>query len=239
MNKIIVIRLGGSLLYTNSFNLNKDFLIKFKSLVIKSLEKNDFLFAFITGGGALTRSLMSQVSKINPKTKPFNKHYLGLKVTHVNKAILNAVLNADRIKPVESFSDGSAELLRGNNVIIAGESTGGTTDMTASEFANFVGVKDVYKLSNVEGVYDKDPNIFANANLFKVLSWNGYAQLFGLDLSANQIIKPGMHAPVDFKCAKYCLQNSIRFHLSGGKDFFQYEGQKFIDLWKKGTLITN
>ncbi len=239
--KVLVIRIGGSLLYSRDFLLNKFFLSKLKSVLITDLKqsKDEYLFAFVTGGGLLTRSLIQQVLKINPDTNTFNEHYIGLKVTHVNKAIFNAVMNRDDFLPVETFADAASGLLRGKHVIIAGEAIGHTTDLTASEFANFIGAQDVYKLTNVEGIYDKDPSVFKDAKLFKVISWEGYAKLFGLDFKTGQEVVPGMHAPIDFKCAKFCFENGIKFHVSGGKNFEKFNGNKLLNIWQSGTLVVN
>jgi uridylate kinase len=234
-----IVRIGGSLIYNDALTLNDEFLRKLSSLINSAL-KEEKQFVFITGGGKLTRYLIDEASTINSPEDvgDMRKHYLGLEITHVNKAIIGLVVNNKKLVPVQDFAELQMMLQSGLSVVMGGSHAGATTDMTASEIAVLLGINDIYKLSVIDGVYNKDPNKFTDAKKIASMTWDGYLKLFGMSLSGNLTDTPGLHAPVDFVCSKFAYEHQLRFHISGGiENWTDYAGT-LLDILNSGSTIT-
>ncbi len=86
-----------------------------------------------------------------------------------------------------------------DNVVIFGGGTGHigcSTDTCASNKASMIKADTIIKLTNVDGVYDKDPNKFKDAKMYKELSHQ--------EVLDNPLIKV-----MDIPAIKECMDNNI------------------------------
>lgn len=104
-----------------------------------------------------------------------------------------------------------------------------TSDGTSAKLANFFKTPFI-NLTNVDGLYDKNPRKFKKANLITKISWKKFNEL------ANKTkFKPGQHFILDQSASKIILKNKIQSYIIG-TDLNQLDrvlkGKEF-----KGTLI--
>lgn len=100
-------------------------------------------------------------------------------------------------------------------------------------FADIMGIDRVYKISNIDAIYDKDPKEFFEAQPIRDMSWKEYFQMFSI--LPNDTHTPNAHIPVDAQCARYCEKKGLSYHVSGGKLLEEMEDIKRI--LNEGTYL--
>lgn len=158
----------------------------------------------VVGGGKLARSLMDD------RFSREDNDRIGIAATHAHAAYLIAAL---RFAGVDVAAQRVAEPqeVSGHNVFVAGGFTPGrTTDDVAVQLAIAAKEKRVINLTNVDGVYDKDPRE-GDATRYDALSWNDYLAMF--DTHA-----PGLHAPFDPVAARHCQEYQMQAVVCDGRD---------------------
>ncbi|BCX15661.1 MAG: uridylate kinase [Candidatus Parcubacteria bacterium] len=249
---IYVISLGGSILVPEEINIG--FLRKFKNLILKEINKNK-KFIIIVGGGKTARKYQEVAKKL---TKISNEHFydpfknamvcytgllkkesvkifnedldwLGIHATRINAHLLLTIFRKYAyyriIKNPKEKVNFKEKIL-----IAAGWKPGFSTDYDAVLLAKTYKSDTVINLTNVDYVYDKDPNKFKNAQPLKEINWKDY-----LKLIENKWI-PGMSAPFDPIASKIAQKFGIKCIIINGNKLNEFqrflEGRKF-----RGTVI--
>ena len=106
-----------------------------------------------------------------------------------------------------------------------------TSDSTAADIAKHFNT-DFINLTNVQGLYDKNPKKHKNAKFIPNISWKDFNK------RANELsFKPGQHFVLDQTASKIILKNKIVTYIIG-QDMLQLDNilnnKKF-----KGTTIRN
>ncbi|MCK5321622.1 hypothetical protein KAJ38_03515, partial [Candidatus Pacearchaeota archaeon] len=106
-----------------------------------------------------------------------------------------------------------------------------TSDSTSAEIAKHF-KSDFINLTNVQGLYDKNPKKYKNSKFIKQISWKDF------DIIANKMkFKPGQHFVLDQTASKMILKNKITTYIVG-QNMKQLDNllnnKKF-----KGTIIKN
>jgi uridylate kinase len=225
MKKIFVISLGGSVLVPNKIDI--EFLKKFKN-IIKEEIKNGKKFIIIVGGGKTARNYQNAAKRVI-KVSNEDLDWLGIHATKINAHLLLTIFRKYayyRIikNPKEKIK------LKEKILIAAGWKPGFSTDYDAVLLAKTYGSDTIINLTNVDYVYDKDPNKFKDAKPFEKISWKDY-----LNLIEEKWI-PGMSAPFDPIASKLAQKFKFKAVIINGnnlKNLKNYlENKNF-----KGTLI--
>jgi uridylate kinase len=115
-------------------------------------------------------------------------------------------------------------------LIAAGWKPGFSTDYDAVLLAKTYNSDTIINLTNIDYVYDKDPNKFKDAKPFKEISWKDYLKLI------EQKWIPGMSAPFDPIASKLVQKFKFKVVIINGKKLKNLknylENRKF-----KGTII--
>lgn len=208
MKEVKVISLGGSVIVQDSVNNNEIEDIK------KVIEKNKkkYKFVIVTGGGKPARTYMDAIEKKNIKKRSYYTSAMGFSVTRLN-AILIQILFENKYNG--SLPDSIKEivnLLKVHDIVICGGlrlEQRQTTDSTAAKLARALH-SDLINISNVDGLYDKDPNIHKNAKYVPEISHKDFLKI------ANKIkYHPGQHFILDNTAAKTINKYNIKTFLIG------------------------
>jgi uridylate kinase len=158
----IVISLGGSVLISDDIDISY-----FKNLKVFFRNLSDtYKIYIIVGGGKTARTYIKLGRKLN-----FNEEILdnfGIDITRVNARILTNFLDKSNKKIPKSTDE--AKDIENPIVIMGGTTPGHSTDMVGAELAEKVGASKFIIATNVDGVYDKDPNKFTDAKQLKEIS---------------------------------------------------------------------
>ncbi|HOF79311.1 MAG TPA: hypothetical protein PLA45_03115, partial [Candidatus Dojkabacteria bacterium] len=161
MGENFVLKIGGSVMYDNSLNVNEALLAKVKNWYMNE-RKNYKKVAMVVGGGSLSRDMQEKISSSVGGEESL--HNIAMSVTQTNAAILQGYLEDMDIFLPKKLGDAYEFLMEENQktLLSGGLKIGWSTDMDAAIYADILGVKTVYKISNVEFLYEADPKTEIN-----------------------------------------------------------------------------
>jgi len=207
MKKAIVISLGGSLIIPNKINI--EFLEKFKKVILKNKKK--YKFAIVCGGGSVARNYIQGLESVKTKKELF-QGFLGISATRLNARFMTYFFGKDANKEIPKDMKEIKSLLRFNTVVFCGAlryAKNETSDATSAKLAHYLNT-DFINLTNVKGLYDKNPKRFRSAKFIPEISHNDFLKM------ARQIeFKPGQHFVLDQKSAKIIKKHNITTYILG------------------------
>ena len=219
----IIISLGGSLVAPGE--IDTAFLKAFKKAVMKFLEKNKF-FIFV-GGGKICRNYQKAMLEFGADNK--ERDVIGIDVSRLNARVVKQVFGENTY--AEIVTNPTQKISTKKDVVIAaGWKPGWSTDYCAVILAKNMGIKTIINITNIDYVYDKDPNKFKDAVALKELSWKDFRRIVG-----NKWV-PGLSMPFDPRASKMAEILKIKVIMVNGKYLDRFEsylnGKPFI-----GTTI--
>ncbi|MDP3987843.1 MAG: UMP kinase [Candidatus Levybacteria bacterium] len=225
----IVISVGGSLVVPNG-GIDNDFLSGFNTFIRNKLSDNTRQFFLIVGGGAIARHYQQAGREIlGHDVAADDLDWLAIHATRLNAQLIRTIFK-DVAHP---FVLKHYEIIRKATesvVVAAGWKPGWSTDYDAVLLCEDYGAKTVINLSNIDMVYDKDPNKFEDAKAIDKISWADFRKIVGNEWS------PGLNAPFDPVAAKKAQELGIKVVVLNGKNFENLEkyfkGEEFV-----GTVI--
>jgi len=220
--KIIVLSLGGSLIVPEVMDLK--FLREFRSVIKKNTKHCKFVI--VCGGGSVARKYISALAEEGKSE--YLQSLVGIAITRVNARFMSYFFGFDPEFGIPHDMKQVKSLLKKRDIIFCGAlryAPDQTSDATACKLAAYID-SDFINLTNVKGLYDKNPMKFKNANFIPNTTRENLAKIVN---AIEQ--KPGMHGPVDHTAMKIILQNKLRVFIIG-KDAKQLDnllnGKRFI-----------
>lgn len=227
-NKIIIISLGGSLIVPDEIDWK--FVRNFKKVIEKYIRKK-YKFIIITGGGKTARKYQAAATKITKLTDD-DRDWIGIHATRMNAHFIRTVFRKHAYPTINKNPNDYKMFknIKESILVASGWKPGFSTDYDAVVLAKHMGAQTIINFSNIDYVYDKDPNKFKNANKIENISWKDFRKTVG------NTWDPGMNAPFDPIASKLAQKNNLEVLIMNGKNLKNMEnyleGKKF-----KGTLI--
>jgi len=179
MYKNILLKLSGESLMSEKENINKEKTMEIANL-IKKVSNMGINIGIVVGGGNFFRG------RSNQDMEAINADSMGMLGTTMNALALRDAFNKvglsnlvfspfDFHELIEYHSEEELKEKYHHGTVIT--FSGGTghigcsTDTAASMKAILVGADVIIKLTNVDGVYDKDPNKYSDAKLYSHLTY--------------------------------------------------------------------
>ena len=221
----IVVSVGGSLIVPDA--INTTFLKKLNTFVRDQIE-NGKQFVIIAGGGKVCRRYQDAARKVTSLQNE-DLDWLGIHATRINGHLLRTIFH-DIAHPA-LIKNPNKKLSDEHSVhIAAGWKPGWSTDYVAVRIAKKIGATKLVNLSNIDYVFDKDPNKHKDAKKIKETDWTSFRELLPTEWD------PGLSSPFDPIAAKDAQKNDIEVAVINGAKLKQMEkylsGEKFA-----GTLI--
>ncbi len=224
--EVVVLSLGGSLIIPDDVDIK--FLRKFKKIVLKNIKK--YKFIIVCGGGSIARKYISVLRKegLNEKLQSFS----GISATRMNARFMSYFFNKDHEYGVPHTIEILKKYMKKHGFVFCGAleyKPKQTSDSTSADIAKIF--KSIFiNLTNVPGLYNKNPKKFKNAKFIPEISWKNFHKM-----AIKEGFKPGQHFVLDQTASGIIMKNKIKTYILG-KDLKQLEnvlkGKKF-----KGTLI--
>lgn len=232
MSKKIVLKIGGSVLYDANLDINFPLLAKLKTWYYKYLEEYEKI-VLVTGGGALSRDLQKRIGEQIDEKEYL--HNIAMSVTQTNGALIQGYLEDPTSYFPHRFGDACEFLVEDKNrtLISGGLKIGWSTDMDAAIFADILDIDIVYKISDIDYVYDADPAKNPDSKPFTDLTWDQYFKLFNIVDGDGHEANKSM--PIDVTCAQFCVRKGISFFICGGNA--TKEKSTIEEILQVGTLI--
>jgi len=220
----IVISIGGSVLLSSE--ANHSFFTNLVDLLTK-LSKRYKLYV-VVGGGKTAREYISIGRSLQLTEESLDT--IGIAITRVNASLLSSLIK-DANTDIPTTTDEAKEI-DASIVIMGGTTPGHSTDMVGAELAKKVHAHRFVIATNVNGVYNKDPNKFADAVHLPEISIDELLDTYGTTWTA-----AGSNVVIDGPALQIMKQTKIPTAVVNGKRLDQLEraitGQSF-----EGTEIT-
>ncbi|MHA1192202.1 MAG: UMP kinase [Promethearchaeota archaeon] len=233
--KNIVIKIGGSLLFTEDLEINIQQIIKFCK-VIKANQHYDKVI-IVCGGGIIARNYISAIRSVH--SNETSNDIMGIKISRINARLLMEVFGEIAFPEIpKQFGELAQALLFNKIIIMGGLQPGQSTTSVALEVAEFIDADQVVILTNVNGIYDKDPNKFDDAKLIKNLTLNKLQNLIIKDSNEKQAAA-GEYRIFDAVSLQIMKRSKIKVYVVSGTNL-----DEFTKIWVgesdfNGTVISN
>jgi uridylate kinase len=221
----VSISLGGSLL------TREDTLLDFKKYanVLLRLNEKGHTLIVVCGGGKLARDWINLARELGADAYIQDK--LGIHATHLNALLMIAALGSNAHPHVHRRSSEIKRNLGKRILIGGGHMPGSSTDYRAVLFAGAANADLIINASDVTGVYDKNPDVHANAVKLNRIT---FSQLEKIILE-NTEQTPGKYGLFDLKAVRRAKKLKIPLIFIDGND--PEEIVKAIEGGHQGTEV--
>jgi len=207
--KVVLISLGGSLIIPNKIDI--EFLEKFKKIILKNTKK--YKFVIVCGGGRTARNYIKALGTQNIKHKQDFQSLLGIGATRLNARFMIYFFNKKANKDLPMDMKEINNLLKIYDIVFCGAlrySKEQTSDSTSAKLARHLGTGFI-NLTNVQGLYNKNPKKFKSAKFIPEISHEAF-----LKFANKSKFQPGQHFVLDQNAAKIIKKYKIPTYILGG-----------------------
>ena len=156
----IVITIGGSIIIKDhDYKKFRDF-----AEVLKDINEENEIFV-VVGGGTTARDYIGIARGLGVSEAMCDD--VGIEVTRLNAKLLIAALG-DKAYPAVPHNFREAIQFASSNriVVMGGTEPAHSTDAVGSILAEFIGAELLINATSVDGLYNKDPNKYSDAEMF-------------------------------------------------------------------------
>jgi uridylate kinase len=213
----IVIKVGGSI-SMGEFGPDFSYFSRLIPVLGRIKKKHQLIVAI--GGGSLTRKYGKSIEKF--ELNDAEKEKIFIQLIKANVMTLSSIL---KMKPISSIE----EIDEQTSGVIGGIAPGRSTDANAAIAAEIIGADLFIKMTNVDGVYDNDPNRSKRAMVIDSMK---FSQM------KNLIVKgePNSYGILDATAISVLSKAKIKTVILNGRNPEDLE--KVIAGKKIGTTIT-
>jgi uridylate kinase len=150
-----VLKIGGSLLYDDDGQVRIDRLREYADS-IKSLVKDGHSMVVVVGGGMPARIFITAARELGANEAQCD--WLGIKLARNNAELLCAALG-DLAYPkiIDDYDELEVAVNLGKVVLLGGMVPGQSTNAVAAASAELIHADILFNATNVDGVYDRNP----------------------------------------------------------------------------------
>ena len=160
----IVIAIGGSILL-KEYDYQK---FQEYSEILKSLSNEHELFV-VVGGGKPARDYISVIRDLNGGEAQCDD--IGIEVTRINAKLLLTALGDYAYQRVpHNFQEALEFSASGKIIVMGGTEPAHSTDAVSAILAEYIHADKLINLTSVDGMYNKDPNKYEDAELIKEIT---------------------------------------------------------------------
>jgi len=222
--KTIVISIGGSVILSRDLDLS--FFRKLASLFNKVSEQNKLFI--VVGGGNIARRYIKLGRELGFDEK--NLDSIGIDVTRINAKFLANTMGDNN--PNIPISINEAVEINKPIVIMGGTSPGHSTDLVGAELAEKTS-SDLYIIAtNVDGVFNKDPNKYTDVKMIGSIKIDDLITDFGTEwkqAGKNIVIDGPALKVIKDKKINTCVLNGKKLdRLENALNFKPFKGTKIL-----------
>ncbi|UCC21029.1 MAG: UMP kinase [Promethearchaeota archaeon] len=219
MKRKSVIKIGGSLLFTENKDLNVEKIQNFCQIFKKMNYSGSHVI--VCGGGLIAREYINTVRSFHGSEALCDT--FGIDISRINSRLLISSFG-DFAYPLvpKSIEELSLALLFGKIIVMGGLQPGQSTTSVALEVAEFIQAEELVILTDVKGIFNKDPKKFDNAKLFKTLTYNELQEIF-IESSGDKQAAAGEYRIFDAVSLQIIKRSKIKIRVMSGKDLKDFE----------------
>ncbi|MCK4332617.1 MAG: UMP kinase [Thermoplasmatales archaeon] len=222
--KSIIISIGGSVILSEEVDVS---FFKELASLLKKFSKQYKIFV-IVGGGNVARKYIKLGRDLRFDEKVLDS--IGIYVTRVNAKILTNIIEGSN-KDIPCTTDEAIEKDK-PIVVMGGTTPGHSTDMVGAELAEKTGADLFIIATNVDGIYDKDPNKYSDAKQLKEVKIDQLIESYGTKWKS-----AGKNIVIDGPALGIIKRAKLVTYVVNGKRLDQLE-KALTDQSFDGTKIT-
>ncbi len=204
----IVVKLGG---FAFPLKINEE-LIKSFALKFREIHESGHKLTIVAGGGEAARIYINAARKLGASESFCDQ--LGILVSRLNAKLIIASLNELAAPKIPESLDEFQSLLPLNKIIVMGGlQPGHSTNAVAALIAELIKADLLINVTDVDGVYTKDPRKNPDAKLLEEVTINQLQEI----LSLNEV-KAGTYKLLDFLAIKIIERSKIPTWIINGKN---------------------
>lgn len=222
-----IISVGGSIIIPPT-GFDIEFLQKFRRFIIARVKQGE-RFILVIGGGDTARRYQ-QAGQAVANFSSAERDWMGIHALKVNAHFVRMLFgrqahNQILMNPTKRMTS------RQPIMVATGWKPGHSTDYDAVLLARTYLAKEVINLSNIEYVYNKDPNQFSDAKKIEQIGWRAFRR----EIVGNKW-EAGQHMPFDPVASRLAEKLGLTVSILKGTDLAEFrkalDGEKF-----RGTVI--
>ncbi len=207
-----IISLGGSLVCPEDPDFN--FLKPFRDFILRWVKKGERFVIFV-GGGKICRKYQKIAKEIGENQSKILDE-IGISATILNATLVKSIFGRNSFSEV--LVDPTKKIKTNKKILVfGGYKPGWSTDFDAILMAKTLNQKLVLNLSNIDFVYDKDPNRFQDAKPIRKISFSELKKIIGRKWI------PGGNFPLDPIALRLAEKEKIKVVILNGRNFENLE----------------
>ncbi len=206
-----VLKIGGSLLFDSDQKLNLD---QFKEIsqIVHQLKREKHEVVLVIGGGALAKKLIEKGKVLGANRDTLDQ--LGIAATWVCAQLMIAALEGIAYPtPVMTEKQLTNLYETDKLLVLGGLHPGQSTNAVAARVAELTKAKVLVNVTDVEGVYDRDPKQSLEANLLTEITLSELR-----DIVATLANEPGAYQLFDKRALDIIERADIEIWFVDGKN---------------------
>ena len=223
--KTFVVSAGGSIFFKQKPDSG---LLKEFASCIEELKTEGYKFVIVVGGGQVARNYCEAASELGMNNFAIDK--VAIEITRANASLMLGSLKDAHQEVLTDISKAKQVLDSGKIAVFGGLMPSLTTDAVGVLIAEFLDASFI-NLTNVDGIYNKDPSKHDDAELYEKINHDKLIQVLKKASS-----KPGQNFVLDMPSCLILRRSNIRAGVMDGSDLENFKsfvrGQSFT-----GTLI--
>jgi len=188
------------------------FLKSFKYSLKKYLGKTRFFI--LVGGGKIARSYQKALLEFGAKEA--ERDWIGINVSRLNAELVKQLFSGYSYHKIITAPNKKVSTTK-SIVVGGGYKPGWSTDYVSVLVARTYKISTIINLTNVDYVYDKNPNDFPDAKPLKQIDWKNFIRIVGDEW------RPGMNMPFDPRASKLASRLKIKVAMINGKNLERLE----------------
>ncbi len=228
----VVLKIGGSLFFDGT-NFNANRVKDFAQMVTNSPE----IQAIVVGGGSIARIYIQGARALGASEAECD--LLGIAASRMNAQLLIRAIGENAYPRVpESVEEFSKARATGKITVIGGLQPGQSTTSVSVIIAEFLHADRLIVLTDVDGIYDKDPRKFPNAKRFSTITLEQLQKVLQSGAGAKQAAA-GEYQIFDPVSSEIVKRSQLAVLLMSGQDLAQVSRAIKNPAADIGTKITH
>lgn len=215
----VVIKIGGSLLFNKDKKLDSKKIAEFCKII--QSRPNFEKIVIVCGGGIVSREYINAVRSF--KGNEALCDLFGIEISRINSKLIIAALQDIAYPQVpKSIEELSTAILIKKIVVMGGLQPGQSTTSVAFEVAEFINAEELVVLTDVDGIYDKDPKRFNDAKLLKSLNYSELQEII-LNSTGDKQAAAGEYRIFDAVSLQILKRSKINVIFMSGKNLDEFK----------------
>ena len=204
-----MIKIGGSLL----FDKNGDIAFERVKLLTDIIKSSHDIRGIVCGGGIIARKYINAGRSTGVNESKLDT--LGIGISRINAELFLSILG-DKAYPtiVKSIEEAKKASLMGKIIVSGGFVPGQSTTTVVLQIAEALNINKLIILTDVDGIYDKNPKIFPKAKKYDEISIDTLEKI--IQNQGDKQSKAGEYRIFDKVSLQIFKRNNIKIRLING-----------------------